>query len=75
MLRLTTRKATQLLVMLSGFILLDCQNDNTPKIAEQTCMKLSTQQAGAQIVEIYRLAMNETNRLTKNYSESYTIEA
>lgn len=37
-------------------------------------MQLTAQQAGNQIVEIYRKAMDETNRLTKNQAAPGTIE-
>ena len=38
-------------------------------------MQLTAEQAGTQIVEIYRLAMDETNRLTKDQAAAETIEA
>ncbi|MCX7543849.1 hypothetical protein [Marinicella gelatinilytica] len=73
--KLFIQLTTQLMIVLSGLLLMACQQDSNPTTTEATCMKLSAQQAGTQIVEIYRKAMDETNRLTKNQAKPESIEA
>ena len=73
--KLIIKVTTQLVVLLSGFLLMACQSDSNQTLAEEKCMKLTAQQAGDQIVDIYRKAMDETNRLTQNQALPETIEA
>ena len=67
-------KTTQFMILLSGFLLMSCQQDSQITQGE-LCMHLTAEQAGTQIVEIYRKAMDETNRLTQNQAAPETIEA
>lgn len=63
------------MIVLSGLLLMACQNDSTQTTTEETCMQLTAQQAGTQIIEIYRKAMDETNRLTQDQAAAETIKA
>lgn len=72
--KLIIKKTTQLMIVLSGLLLMACQQDSNPT-TEATCMKLSAQQAGEQIVGIYRTAITQTAKLVKNQPDAETIAA
>ena len=73
--KLLFQLTTQLMIVLSGLLLMACQNDSTQTTTEETCMQLTAQQASTQIIEIYRKAMDETNRLTQDQAAAETIKA
>lgn len=69
------KTTAQQLMLLSGLLLMACQQGSNPTTTEATCMKLTAQQAGEQIVDIYRTAITETAKLVENQPDAATIEA
>ncbi len=68
------KKIAQRLMLLSSLLLMACQPNNTPTPTKETCMQLNAEQAGREIVAIYRTAIADTTMLLKNQPDATTIE-
>ena len=64
---------TQLIILLSGFLLTACQQDNHSTNGEH-CMQLTAGQAATQIITIYRQSIKKTIELVKDQPDGDTIK-
>ncbi len=68
------KKTAQRLMLLSSLLLIACQPNNNSAPTNETCLQLNAEQAGKQIVAIYRTAIADTTMLLKNQPDGKTIE-